>query len=143
MSISSCLLRDSLREFCRPLNSHVDTFASEFLQVDRGRYTRGFEGYAELCQVPECTELDSELEDFVKYILFVYCCCLFVCLCCQVFVQDNQGGAETTVIQYLGLFGSPLDTTNMKEFKRVSIIHETKYLLEVTYSSISITNLPF
>ena len=57
---------------------------------------------------------------FCLFIVVVY---LFVCLCCQVFVQDNQGGAETTVVQYLGLFGSPLDTTNMKEFKRVSIIN--------------------
>ena len=40
----------------------------------------------------------------------------------QVFVQDNQGDEETTVIQYLGLFGTPLDTTNMKDFKRVSKI---------------------
>jgi thiol-disulfide isomerase/thioredoxin len=37
-----------------------------------------------------------------------------------VFVQDNQGGKETTVLQYLGLFGTPLDTTNMNEFKRVA-----------------------
>ena len=38
----------------------------------------------------------------------------------QIFVKDNQGGEETTVISHIGLFGSPLDATNMSEFKRVS-----------------------
>ena len=37
----------------------------------------------------------------------------------QLFIQDNQGGEETTVINHIGLFGTPLDSTNMKEFKRV------------------------
>ena len=40
----------------------------------------------------------------------------------QLFIQDNQGGEETTVINHIGLFGTPLDSTNMKEFKRVSTI---------------------
>ena len=38
----------------------------------------------------------------------------------QIFVKDNQGGEETTVINHIGLFGSPLDATRMSEFKRVA-----------------------
>lgn len=36
------------------------------------------------------------------------------------FIKDNQGGEETTVLEYLGLYGIPLDATNMKDFKRVA-----------------------
>lgn len=38
----------------------------------------------------------------------------------QLFIKDNQGGSETTVVNHIGLFGSPLDTTNMSDFKRVA-----------------------
>ncbi|XP_003384467.1 PREDICTED: thioredoxin-like protein 1 [Amphimedon queenslandica] len=37
-----------------------------------------------------------------------------------IFVVNNQGDQETTVINYIGLFGSLLDSTNMKDFKRVA-----------------------
>ena len=40
----------------------------------------------------------------------------------KVFVKDNQGEEETTVIKYLGLCGSPLDTIRMEEYKRVSVV---------------------
>ncbi|XP_068711576.1 thioredoxin-like protein 1 isoform X2 [Montipora foliosa] len=36
------------------------------------------------------------------------------------FFQNNQGGEETTVVDYIGFIGSPLDTTNMEDFKRVA-----------------------
>ncbi|KAI0232815.1 Thioredoxin-like protein 1 [Lamellibrachia satsuma] len=36
------------------------------------------------------------------------------------FVKDNMTGAETTQIDYLGFIGSPVNTTNMAEFKRVA-----------------------
>ncbi|KAK7466606.1 hypothetical protein BaRGS_00037329 [Batillaria attramentaria] len=36
------------------------------------------------------------------------------------FVRDNQGGTETTQIDYVGFLGSPVSTTNMGEFKRVA-----------------------
>jgi len=36
------------------------------------------------------------------------------------FFQNNQGGTETTVVDYIGFIGSPLDTTNMEDFKRVA-----------------------
>ena len=39
----------------------------------------------------------------------------------QLFIKDNQGGEETTVVNHLGMFGSPLDATNMREFKRVCV----------------------
>ncbi|XP_062607510.1 thioredoxin-like protein 1 [Saccostrea cucullata] len=37
-----------------------------------------------------------------------------------VFIKDNQSGSETTQIDYFGFVGSPVDTTNMAEFKRVA-----------------------
>lgn len=37
-----------------------------------------------------------------------------------IFVKDNQGGEETTQIDYLCLIGSPLTATNMTDFKRVA-----------------------
>merc|ERR1711976_84755 len=36
------------------------------------------------------------------------------------FVRDNQGGEETTQLDYLGFIGTPVGTTNMAEFKRVA-----------------------
>lgn len=36
-----------------------------------------------------------------------------------IFVQNNQENTETTVIQQLKIIGSPINTTNMNEFKRV------------------------
>ncbi|KAL9985743.1 hypothetical protein ACROYT_G008184 [Oculina patagonica] len=36
------------------------------------------------------------------------------------FFQNNQGGEETTAVDYIGFIGSPLDATNMEEFKRVA-----------------------
>ena len=39
----------------------------------------------------------------------------------QIFVKDNQTGTETTQIDYIGFLGSPVSTTNMGEFKRVSV----------------------
>ena len=44
---------------------------------------------------------------------------IFFCLSIQLFFQNNQGGEETTVVDYIGFIGSPLDTTNMDDFKRV------------------------
>lgn len=38
----------------------------------------------------------------------------------QIFVVDNQNGSETTRIDHLVIIGSPISTTNMGEFKRVS-----------------------
>jgi len=38
----------------------------------------------------------------------------------QFFFKDNQEGGEVTQIDYLSVIGSPIDTTNMKDFKRVA-----------------------
>lgn len=38
----------------------------------------------------------------------------------QFFFKDNQEGGEVTQIDHLAIIGSPIDTTNMKEFKRVA-----------------------
>lgn len=37
-----------------------------------------------------------------------------------IFIANNQGGEETTVLKYLKLIGIPLIATNMNEFKRVA-----------------------
>ena len=37
----------------------------------------------------------------------------------QLFVKDNQSGAETTIVHHLAFIGSPVSTTNMNDFKRV------------------------
>ncbi|XP_052787127.1 thioredoxin-like protein 1 [Mya arenaria] len=36
------------------------------------------------------------------------------------FVRDNQGGGEVTQLDHLGFIGSPVNATNMSEFKRVA-----------------------
>jgi len=38
----------------------------------------------------------------------------------QIFFKDNQSGDEVTQIDYLGIIGNPINTTNMGEFKRVA-----------------------
>lgn len=38
----------------------------------------------------------------------------------QLFVKDNQAGDDITQIDYLGIIGSPISTTNMSDFKRVA-----------------------
>ncbi|XP_074657500.1 thioredoxin-like protein 1 isoform X2 [Tubulanus polymorphus] len=38
----------------------------------------------------------------------------------SIFVNDNQGGEETTVINYLGSIGSPEMATTMFDFKQVT-----------------------
>jgi len=38
----------------------------------------------------------------------------------QIFVKDNQNGAETTRINHLAIIGSTISMTNMSEFKRVA-----------------------
>ncbi|KAI9588691.1 thioredoxin-like protein 1 [Glossina fuscipes] len=38
----------------------------------------------------------------------------------QIFVKNNQSGAEVTQIDYVGFIGSPLMTTKMNDFKRVA-----------------------
>ncbi|KAL0267969.1 UNVERIFIED_CONTAM: hypothetical protein PYX00_010082 [Menopon gallinae] len=37
----------------------------------------------------------------------------------QLFIKDNQTGAETTIIETLGFIGSPISTTRMGDFKRI------------------------
>jgi thioredoxin len=38
----------------------------------------------------------------------------------QLFFKDNQGGGEVTQIDHFSVIGTPLQTTNMSEFKRVA-----------------------
>ena len=37
-----------------------------------------------------------------------------------IFFASNQGGEETTVIKYLKIIGSPVESTNMNDFKRIA-----------------------
>jgi hypothetical protein len=37
----------------------------------------------------------------------------------QLFIVDNQGGGEQTVVEELKIYGTPIAATNMQEFKRV------------------------
>ena len=36
------------------------------------------------------------------------------------FVLDNQSGDDVTQLDFLGIIGSPVQTTNMQDFKRVA-----------------------
>ncbi|XP_064388504.1 thioredoxin-like protein 1 [Halichondria panicea] len=36
------------------------------------------------------------------------------------FIKDNQGNEETTIVHYIGIHGNPRETTNMSDFKRVT-----------------------
>lgn len=38
----------------------------------------------------------------------------------QIFVKNNQSGGDVTQIDYLGFIGSPITTTKMNDFKRIS-----------------------
>ena len=38
----------------------------------------------------------------------------------QLFIKDNQTGAETTVVHHLAFIGSPVSTTKMSDFKRIA-----------------------
>jgi len=39
----------------------------------------------------------------------------------QLFIKDNQDGSDKTHIDYLGFIGTPVNATNMADFKRVSV----------------------
>lgn len=38
----------------------------------------------------------------------------------QLFIKSNQGDEETTKVNYLTFIGTPVQATNMNDFKRVS-----------------------
>lgn len=38
----------------------------------------------------------------------------------ELFIENNVGGSEKTIVEDLKLYGSPLQATDMKEFKRVA-----------------------
>ena len=38
----------------------------------------------------------------------------------QIFIADNMSGSEITQIDSLTVYGAPVSTTNMQEFKRVA-----------------------
>ena len=47
--------------------------------------------------------------------------CSRSCITLQLFVKDNQGDEDETCLEYLSFYGTPLDVTNMKDFKRVRL----------------------
>jgi hypothetical protein len=48
------------------------------------------------------------------YFFLIYCNVCFD----QIFVQDNQGGAETTVIQHLQFIGESRQVADMSQFAK-------------------------
>ena len=38
----------------------------------------------------------------------------------RLFIENNQGGGDRTVIEELKFIGSPIQTTKMDDFKRIS-----------------------
>jgi len=38
----------------------------------------------------------------------------------QFFIKDNQSGGDVTQVDYISIIGTPIDTTNMNDFKRVA-----------------------
>lgn len=38
----------------------------------------------------------------------------------QIFISENQSGSDVTNIESLVLYGSPVSTTNMQDFKRIA-----------------------
>lgn len=38
----------------------------------------------------------------------------------QIFIKDNLAGSDITRIDHLAFYGSPISTTNMGDFKRIS-----------------------
>lgn len=38
----------------------------------------------------------------------------------QIFIKDNQVGSDVTRLDHLAFYGSPINTTNMGDFKRVA-----------------------
>lgn len=40
----------------------------------------------------------------------------------QLFIKSNQGDEETTKVNYLTFIGTPVQATNMNDFKRVWVV---------------------
>ncbi|XP_053211255.1 thioredoxin-like protein 1 [Panonychus citri] len=70
----------------------------------------------EAVQTIECTPKDLTEGALIplKYVKFQNIRSLLI------FVKNNQGGTETTRIDHLGIIGSPLNTTNLSDLKRVA-----------------------
>ena len=47
--------------------------------------------------------------------------CSRSCITLQLFFKDSQGDEDETCLEYLSFHGTPLDVTNMKDFKRVRL----------------------
>ncbi|XP_042415097.1 PITH domain-containing protein At3g04780-like [Zingiber officinale] len=49
----------------------------------------------------------------LKYVKFQNVCSL------TIFIEDNQGGGDVTKLQKISLYGTTVDTTNMKDLKKI------------------------
>ena len=56
---------------------------------------------------------------FTCFTVFTDTVCLLLSFLHQMFVKSNQGDEETTKINYLTFIGTPVQATNMNDFKRV------------------------
>ena len=72
------------------------------------------------CSDLKLSKNQQALIDVIKYFSYAFLETVLSISCAlKLFVRDNQGGTDTTVINHIGLYGSLRDTTNMKDFKRV------------------------
>jgi thiol-disulfide isomerase/thioredoxin len=80
--------------------------------------TLDFDGAASMIPTQEITLTEEDLKGEnpveLRYVKFQSVNNL------QVFVADNQGGTDTTLIDSLVFYGLPMSTTNMQDFKRVA-----------------------
>uniref|UniRef100_A0AC35TUT4 Thioredoxin n=1 Tax=Rhabditophanes sp. KR3021 TaxID=114890 RepID=A0AC35TUT4_9BILA len=54
----------------------------------------------------------------------------------QFFIQDNQGGKDTTIIDELKIFGMPFSGVNMNDFKRVSVMNVDRLMIDLDVSQL-------
>lgn len=63
-----------------------------------------------------------KLRHFYERIAIITVKIIIIIIFWQIFVQSNQGEEETTRISYFTFIGTPVQATNMNDFKRVSLL---------------------
>ena len=73
-------------------------------------YLLEFKFFQELDLSPD--QLDGKVDIPLKFVKFQNVQTI------QIFIGSNQAGEELTQVDYLGIFGTPIATTNMKDLKK-------------------------